>query len=81
MGLALSAVVIAVLGVTGVPLPVDLSDVAASYSIPERLYPELSWPSIAMGSAVLFLGTQLAAFVPALRILRMRPVAARRAVE
>jgi ABC-type lipoprotein release transport system permease subunit len=34
-----------------------------------------------MGVLVLFVGTQLAALVPALRIRKMRPVEARRAAE
>ena len=69
------------LGVTGVPLPIDPSDIISPYNIPDRLYPEFSWPSAAMGVVILFAGTQLAALVPALRIRRMRPVDARRAAE
>lgn len=81
IGLGFSGVLISVLGVTGIPLPMDPADIISAYNIPDRLYPEFSWVSAGVGVAVLFVGTQLAALVPALRIRRMRPVEARRAAE
>ena len=81
MGLGFSGALIGVLGITGVPLPMDPADIISAYNIPDRLYPEFSWVSAGMGILVLFVGTQLAALIPALRIRRMRPVDARRAAE
>ena len=81
IGLGFSGALLWLLGVTGVPLPIDPADIISAYNIPDRLYPEFSWGSAAMGAAIMFVGTQLAALIPALRIRRMRPVEARRAAE
>jgi ABC-type lipoprotein release transport system permease subunit len=81
IGLGVSGLLISALGFTGVPLPMDPADIISAYNIPDRLYPEFSWISAGMGVLVLFVGTQLAALVPALRIRKMRPVEARRAAE
>jgi putative ABC transport system permease protein len=45
----------------------------------DRMYPAFSVFSLVAAPIVLFIGTQLAAILPALRIRRLRPVEALRA--
>ncbi|MEZ5557277.1 MAG: FtsX-like permease family protein [Pseudomonadales bacterium] len=81
LGLGSAALLVAVLAAVGVPLPADVEDVLVRYKLPERIYPVFSWGAAATACIVLLLGTQLAALVPALRVLRLRPVQALRAME
>jgi len=81
LGASISFVMIAVLGEVGIPLPVDAAELMATYNIPDRLYPAFSVFALTVGAAVMFIGTQIAALVPALRIRNMRPVDAIRARE
>jgi ABC-type antimicrobial peptide transport system permease subunit len=50
------------------------------YGLPPRIHPELSIGSALLGPAAIFLLTMLAAAIPALRVRKMRPVEAMRAV-
>ena len=45
-------------------------------NMPKRLYPGLDWDSMRLATVVIVLGVQLAAFIPSLRIFRLRPVEA-----
>ena len=53
----------------------------ANYNMPDRMYPEFSFDAAVVASIAMFVGTQLAALIPALRVHRMRPVEALRAQE
>jgi len=81
LGAGISFVMIVILGEVGIPLPVDAAELMATYNIPDRLYPAFSTSALATGAVVMFVGTQLAALIPALRIRNMRPVVALRARE
>jgi ABC-type antimicrobial peptide transport system permease subunit len=50
------------------------------YGLPERMYPQLSALSIAVGAGLVLVITLLAALYPALKVRRLRPVEAMRAV-
>lgn len=45
-----------------------------------RIYPEVSLVSLLVGPLAVFIGALLAALYPALRLFRLQPVAAMRAV-
>jgi putative ABC transport system permease protein len=81
LGAGISFLMIALLGEVGIPLPVDAAELIASYNIPDRIYPAFDLQSVLTGAAVMFVGTQLAALVPAWRICHMKPVDAIRARE
>jgi len=49
-------------------------DILRQYGLPERIYPKLSWLSVTLGPAVVFLITLLTALYPAFRVKRLRPV-------
>ncbi len=57
----------------------DSSELMAQYGIADRLYPNLSLPSVVIGPAIITVVTFITALVPALKIPRMRPVEAMRA--
>jgi putative ABC transport system permease protein len=81
VGLALSAAVLVPLSAYGMPLPASATEVLSAYNLPDRMYPRFSNVAASASAAILLLGTQLAALIPALRIRRMRPVEALRAAE
>jgi len=51
-------------------------EVLRQFGLPERMYPELSFLSTAVGAGVVLLITSFAVIYPALRVLRLRPVEA-----
>jgi putative ABC transport system permease protein len=57
-----------------------MEEMAQRYNMPDRMYPEVSLLSLFWGPAVVFLGALLAAIYPAMRLLRLQPVIAMRAV-
>lgn len=56
------------------------SEMLQQYGLPERMYPQLSTLSIAVGAGLVLLITMVAALYPALKVRRLRPVEAMRAV-
>jgi ABC-type lipoprotein release transport system permease subunit len=64
----------------GMPMGRDFADMMRQYGLPPRIHPELSIGSATIGPAAIFLLTMLAAAIPALRVRKMRPVEAMRAV-
>jgi ABC-type lipoprotein release transport system permease subunit len=56
------------------------SEMMRQYGLPERMYPQLSALSIAVGAGLVLVITLLAALYPALKVRRLRPVEAMRAV-
>jgi putative ABC transport system permease protein len=51
-------------------------EILRQFGLPERMYPELSLLSTAVGAGVVLLITSFAVIYPALRVLRLRPVEA-----
>ena len=78
LGIALGALLTAYLGHVGFTYP-GMDDMAARFHLPARMYPRVSLLSLCWGPATVFVGAMLAALYPALRLLRLRPVAAMRA--
>ena len=56
------------------------SEMLRQYGLPERMYPQLSPLSIVIGAGLVLVITLVAALYPALKVRRLRPVEAMRAV-
>jgi ABC-type antimicrobial peptide transport system permease subunit len=81
LGLGVSLVMITITGATGIPLPAEATEMLANYNMPDRMYPVFSLDAAVVASVAMYIGTQLAALIPALRVQRMCPVDALRAQE
>jgi len=81
LGAGISFMMVGILGMVGIPLPAAYAELVATYNMPDRLYPAFSVYALTVGATIMFVGTQLAALIPALRIRHMRPVDAVRARE
>jgi ABC-type lipoprotein release transport system permease subunit len=57
-----------------------MDQMAATFNLPARFYPEVTFNGLFLGPAVVFLGSILAALYPALRLHWLRPVEAMQAV-
>nr|WP_241262992.1 FtsX-like permease family protein [Parahaliea mediterranea] len=83
LGLALGALVGAAVvyyfSVFGFSYP-GMAEAAAKFNLPPRLYPQVSALAVFWGPVTVFAGALLASLYPALKLLRMEPVAAMRAV-
>ena len=56
------------------------SEMLRQYGLPERMYPQLSTLSIVIGAGLVLIITLMTALYPALKVRRLRPVEAMRAV-
>lgn len=81
LGLSLSGALIGWLSGVGLPLPADAGEVLARYNMPDRMFPDFSWPAALVATLVMFVGTQLAAWISVLRVWRLQPASALRAQE
>jgi ABC-type lipoprotein release transport system permease subunit len=79
LGLLLGALVAGYFHVYGFSYP-GMAEVADRFNLPAEMYPSLTPPSLLLGPSVVFLFCLLAAVYPALRLFRLQPVAAMRAV-
>ena len=79
LGVLLGAVLTGYLSFAGFTYP-GMDEMAAKFNMPARMYPQISLLSLLWGPATVFLGALLAAVYPALRLFRLQPVAAMRAV-
>ena len=79
IGVALGALLTAYLSVAGFAYP-GMEELGAKFNMPGRMYPEISFLSLLWGPLVVFLGALLAAIYPAMRLFRLAPVEAMRAV-
>ena len=79
LGIAVGAAITAYLGQVGFSYP-GMDEMAVKFNLPDRLYPVLSPLSLALGPAIVALGSLLAAIYPALRLNLLRPIEAMRAV-
>ncbi len=75
-GIALGSAVTAYFARLGLYFGQEAADYMAQYGMPPRLHPELSLATAVFGPAIVFAVTMLAAWFPAVRIRRMRPVEA-----
>lgn len=78
-GILLGGILTAVLAHTGFTYP-GMEEMADRFNLPARIYPQLSPLSAVLGPGVVFIVSLLAATYPALRLFRLQPVAAMRAV-
>lgn len=81
VGVFLALLFLIPLAQVGMPLPAAATEVLAEYNMPDRMYPSFSVVAAVTSGAIMLIGTQIAAFIPALRIRRMRPVEALRGSE
>jgi len=78
-GALLGALVTYWFSVNGFTYP-GMEEMTAKFHLPSRFYPQISVPSLLIGPAVVFMFTILAAVYPALRLRKLNPVEAMRAV-
>ena len=81
LGLALVLPAVIWLQINGLYLGEEVSSLAESMYVPDRLYPKATPIGLGGAPAVMFVGTQIAALIPSLRIRRLQPVTALRAEE
>jgi len=79
VGALLGALLTLYLGVNGFAYP-GMEELAAKFNLPARFFPQLSVLTLMAGPVVVFLFTILSALYPALRLHRLHPVEAMRAV-
>ncbi|MDJ0653371.1 MAG: FtsX-like permease family protein [Xanthomonadales bacterium] len=79
VGVLLGALLALYLYEVGMPMP-GMEEVAAKYNLSDRIFPEVSLSSLLMGPLAVFAGCIIASLYPALRLLRMKPVEAMRAI-
>ena len=79
VGVAIGAPLVLWCGHTGISLGDDAGAALRVYHLADRLYPVLAAPAVLKPVVLMVLCTQLAAWVPALRVRRIQPVEALRA--
>jgi len=79
LGLAAGFAVTLYLNVNGFSYP-GMEEMAGKFNMPARIYPSIGLISLLVGPGFVFLGSMAASLYPALKIHRLVPVAAMRAV-
>jgi ABC-type lipoprotein release transport system permease subunit len=79
LGALLGALITYYLSVTGFAYP-GMEEMTAKFNLPSRFYPQISISSLMVGPVVVFIFTMLAAVYPALRLHKLQPVEAMRAI-
>ena len=79
IGLLLGWLVALYFNINGFSYP-GMEEVAERYNLPGEMYPSITFGTMMLGPAVVFGFCLLAAIYPALRLFRLRPVEAMRAV-
>jgi len=79
IGLFLGWLISAYFNVAGFSYP-GMEEMAAKFNLSERMYPSITLLSMMLGPGIVFLFSMLAALYPALRLFRLQPVEAMRAV-
>lgn len=79
IGAFLGAIVVFYFSIYGFSYP-GMDELAARFNLPASFFPQVSFMTIFSGPAVVFVFTILAALYPALRLHRLQPVEAMRAV-
>jgi ABC-type lipoprotein release transport system permease subunit len=78
LGLVILVVTIAILATTGIPLGERLEATLSQMYMPTRMYADFSVRALVTAPLVLLVSTQVAAFLPALRIRHIQPAHALR---
>jgi ABC-type lipoprotein release transport system permease subunit len=78
IGLLLAVCITLWLMDVGIYLGEAMQEYARQFYMPDRIYPALSLEALTVSPAVMLIGTQLAALLPALRIRNLKPVEALR---
>lgn len=78
LGTGLGILLVGWLANTGLDLGAAAESYSAELFMPTELYPALTPAAFSVAPIVLFVGCQLASFIPALRLYRLQPVAALR---
>ena len=79
LGITLGAVITWYISQIGFSYP-GMAEMAVKFNLPERLYPAISFISLFLGPAIVAFASLLASIYPALRLNRLLPVEAMRAV-
>ena len=79
IGVMLGGAITAWLSVVGFTYP-GMAEMGAKFNLPERMYPTISALSLMLGPGIVAGGSLLAAIYPALRLNRLQPIDAMRAV-
>jgi putative ABC transport system permease protein len=79
IGIALGYLLCSWLTDVGITMP-GMKEMGERFNLPDRMYPQVSLLAMVWGPLTVFLGSMLAAIYPALRLLRLQPVTAMRAV-
>lgn len=78
-GSCIAVAIVLWLAHVGIPIPGEnAADVLAQFQMPTRMYPRLTLTPVIVACVVMLLATQLAAFFPALKVLRIEPTEALR---
>lgn len=79
-GLLLATLFILPLMSVGVALPADAEEMLQRYNMPDRMYPVFSTTAAWVSALIMLVGAQFAALIPGMRIMKLRPVEALRAL-
>ncbi|MDH3532902.1 MAG: ABC transporter permease [Gammaproteobacteria bacterium] len=79
LGALLGSLVTLYFNIYGFSYP-GMAEMAEKFNLPAKFFPQLTVPNLLAGPLVVFLFTMLSALYPALRLQRLHPVAAMRAV-
>ena len=79
LGAALGVALTYYLSITGFTYP-GMEEMGERFNLPGRIYPALSFLSIFLGPGIVFICSLIAAIYPALRLFRLHPIEAMRAV-
>ncbi len=79
IGIGIGALITGYLSVVGFSYP-GMAEMADKFNLPDHMYPAISTLSLILGPGIVALGSLLAAIYPALRLNRLRPIEAMRAV-
>ena len=79
LGVILGAGLVSLLNYTGFSSP-GMEEMSERFNLPGEIFPEATLLSLVLGPSVIFVGSLLAALYPALRLHRLKPVQAMRAV-
>jgi len=79
LGITLGALITWYVSQVGFSYP-GMAEMAVKFNLPERMYPAISLISLTLGPGIVAFGSLLAAIYPALRLNRLLPIDAMRAV-
>jgi len=78
LGILIGFVITWYLSITGFSYP-GMEEMAVKFNLPDRMYPSVTFLSLALGPGIVAIGSLLAAIYPALRLYFLLPIEAMRA--